>query len=704
MLPTLGTNTTCRLPADPSANPGLELVEAFPNATFNTPIFLTHAGDGGGRIFVVERGGTVRVLAGPNDASADVFLDVNATGVPPDLNSEMGLLGFAFHPDFETNGFVYASWVTTTGGPRRSRISRFQADPPTAGSIDAATEEVVLEVEQPYGNHNGGMIAFGPDGYLYIGLGDGGSANDPLGHGQNTDTLLGSILRIDVDTATGGNEYGIPPGNPFENGVGGAPEICAWGFRNPWRFSFDRLTGVMWIGDVGQGTREEISLLDGCGGNYGWNTMEGFLCFQGADCDQTGLTLPLADYPRSVGESITGGYVYRGSEVPSLYGAYIYADYDLDQLFIWRAGEEPIPDVGAYTVGQIGSFGEDEAGEVYVIPLFGDVIQRFAETDPGPAPEPFPETLSATGCFSDTANLVPAPGVAPYETSSPLWSDGALKRRWVALPEGGKLTYDDTGKWTAPTGTVFLKHFEIEFEEGNASTTKRLETRVIVQDDDGIRGYTYRWRADGSDADLLSGADAEPLSIETGAGTAAVNWQYPSRQQCRSCHTVVSGGLLGLESRQLNGDTNYPGGFVGNQIEALLAWDLLDPAPAPGAVPAGWPAVDDDDAPVGTRVRAWMHSNCAHCHMDGANNGVDLDLRFDTPLADTGLCLTPPDKGNLGIVGGLLLDPGDHTNSLVWHRLSATPPQQMPPLAVSRLDQAAADAMATWIDGLAGCD
>jgi glucose/arabinose dehydrogenase len=297
-----------------------EVTDAFPNLSFNRPVGVYHAGDGTNRLFVIDQQGEILVFENSkNTQTSEVFLNIRDRVL---YGGEQGLLGLAFHPNFASNGLFYVDY--TADNPRRTVIARYTVAQGNPNQGNENSEKVVMEVYQPYSNHNGGQIAFGPDGYLYVALGDGGSGGDPLGNGQNRSTMLGSILRIDVNTGGG---YGVPADNPFiGNTHGYRDEIYAYGFRNPWRFSFDPVTGWLWAGDVGQSQREEVDIIEK-GGNYGWNIMEGSLCYNpSSGCEQTGLELPILDYDRNLGYSVTGGFVYRGTELPGLTGAYIYGD------------------------------------------------------------------------------------------------------------------------------------------------------------------------------------------------------------------------------------------------------------------------------------------------------------------------------------------------------------------------------------------
>lgn len=362
-------------PAPPTAQATYAADVAFSNLSFEHPVGIYNAGDGSGRLFVLEQRGAIYVFQNQRSVtSADVFLDirdrVNSAG------SEEGLLGLAFHPDFAGNGFFYVDY--TAGNPRRTVIARFSVVAGDTNKADKASELVLLEVLQPYSNHNGGQLAFGSDGFLYIALGDGGSEGDPQGNGQNCTTLLGKILRIDVDRRLGALNYGIPSDNPFVgNALGFREEIYAYGFRNPWRFSFDPETGWLWAADVGQDRVDEIDIVSK-GQNYGWNIMEGNLCFKpSTGCNQTGLTLPILTYNHSLGDAVTGGFVYRGSELPELAGWCIYGDYGSGRIWALRYDgvEAPVNTELLDSSLNISSFGVDEQNELHICDYNGQIYK-----------------------------------------------------------------------------------------------------------------------------------------------------------------------------------------------------------------------------------------------------------------------------------------------------------------------------------------
>ncbi len=351
-------------------------VSAFPNLSFTRPVDLQHAGDNTNRIFVVEQEGVISVFANnASVASKKTFLDIKSK--VNDSGNEEGLLGLAFHPNYETNGYFYVNY--TASSPRRTVISRFKVSTADPDIADAASELIILEFAQPYSNHNGGQVSFGPDGFLYIATGDGGSGGDPDENGQNRATLLGKILRIDVNSQEDGNEYAIPADNPFkENGSGYREEIYAYGLRNPWRFSFDVPTNRLWAGDVGQNAYEEIDIIEK-GGNYGWDTMEGKHCFEpSSGCNQSGLKLPIWEYNRDQGISITGGFVYRGPTLDGLTGKYIYADFGTRSVWALNVSNlaKPVNNKLLQADFNISSFGVDQNNELYLCG-FDDKIYKL---------------------------------------------------------------------------------------------------------------------------------------------------------------------------------------------------------------------------------------------------------------------------------------------------------------------------------------
>ena len=367
--------------------------QVFSNLQFERPVSLRN--DGTDRLFVVEQFG--KIMTFPNKADVTettVFLDLQDRVIANEIYIEAGLLGLAFHPNYADNGYFYVNYITEE--PLRTILSRFERLTTDATRADPNSEVILLEIEQPTHNHNGGDLAFASDGYLYVALGDGSLGNDTFDHAQNLETLLGAVLRIDVDHPGDGLNYGIPPDNPFVgNQQGYREEIYAYGFRNPWRFSFDAETGELWLGDVGETSWEEIDLLTP-GGNYGWPITEGLVCHQAPTCDQTGLIPPIWTYDHQIGRAITGGYVYRGDAASELYGRYIYADWGERKVWMLQLDQQNNPvNIQLDTpIKFFSGFGEDHHHELYAVAYFTGEIFRFHRTSTDPESPPVPGTIT----------------------------------------------------------------------------------------------------------------------------------------------------------------------------------------------------------------------------------------------------------------------------------------------------------------------
>ena len=694
-------NTSCVAGDRPSSTVTLALERAFPNlANLASPVLLLQAPANGATWHVVEQGGRVRAFDNqPAVTTTRVFVDI-ASRVRS--GGETGLLGMAFHPGYPADPRVYLSY-THDSGALVSRVSEFRTRDGGA-TLDPASERVLLTVPQPASNHNGGNIAFGPDGYLYVGLGDGGSGGDPwgtIGNGQDLRTLLGKMLRIDIGGTSGAVPYRIPAGNPYAGrplcntgtGADSCPEIYAYGFRNPWRWSFDRGSGELWVGDVGQSALEEIDRVVS-GGNYGWRCFEGTRAFN-ASCgpNAAGSRPPVAEYGRTAGQSVTGGYVYRGTAIPALVGRYVFGDFVTGRLWHVARDASPTLDVtqaAALATGlSIASFAEGLDGELYVV-HYGGTLHRLRAGVAGGGSS-VPNLLSATGCVLASDPTRPVAGLVPYAPNAPFWSDGAAKDRYLALPNGATMSVAPDGDFELPNGTVLMKLFRL--------AGRPVETRLFMRHTDGEwAGYTYEWNAQGNDAVRVIGGKSASVGGQT--------WVFPSEAQCLACHTAAAGRSLGLEIAQLNRDLLYPQtGRTANQVVTLNAVRMFSPPET--RAPSAMPAMPDPYGSSGTlasRARAYLHTNCAQCHRPNGGTPTNLDLRYTTELAGTNACNLPPQAGELGIANARIIAAGDASRSVLVARMNRRDAQAMPPLASTVTDTVGVSLVTAWINSLTGCN
>ncbi|MEQ1859077.1 MAG: PQQ-dependent sugar dehydrogenase [Chthoniobacteraceae bacterium] len=763
-----------RLPGpwtDVPANPPpttYQQVDAFsPNITFTDPTCLATPPGETDRLFVCQKGGLLRVVPSisATPPTASTFMNLSALlasrGEAISTTSEQGLLGLAFHPNYAVNGFFYLFYSVTVGSSVYERVSRFNADATDPNLADTTSELVLIEQRDDAGNHNGGDLHFGPDGYLYVSLGDEGNQNDSLNNSQRiTKDFLSAILRIDVDKRPGNLEpnanpnpaiyptnpppdavkrdagiarYSIPADNPFVPPTPGNPpgpwngnfngtaiptadlpyvrsEFWAVGFRNPWRMSFDPATGELWVGDVGGDAREEVDVVT-AGKNYGWAYREGFIngpksASAPANFDAVYHTRPVYEYHHTVatgdpnfeGDSVTGGVVYRGSRLSNLVGAYIFADHVSGNVWSLRRNGAAAPTVERiFGSGGISAFGRD--------PSNGDVLIANLSTDRvrrlvgSAAPTAFPQTLGATGLFADLTDLAPNPGLVPYTVNLQFWSDHALKRRWFTLPVGlPGMTWSRDGLWDFSAGQFWVKHFDLELERGNPATAKRIETRLLVRNAAGVYGVSYRWDDAGTDATLVADEGVEfPLNVSV-AGTPTVQtWRIPSRAQCVSCHTAQGGHALSFTTRQLNRDDNLQGA-IGNTLDLLRVHGYFANEPGPPRTLPRHVRADETTYTIEARARSYLAVNCAYCHQAGGTAGVaQWDGRPELSLAQTGL-IHGVATNNGGNPANRLIVPGDATGSIVLQRIAAANGfTRMPPLATSENDQAGIDLITNWI-------
>jgi uncharacterized repeat protein (TIGR03806 family) len=690
-LDTLPSNTTCLASVFEGSivSGSLKLERSYANLSLPPMTAMTMRPGDSTRWYVADRNGRIWWFDATNDNTAQLNLALDITSAV-DTTGEGGLLDISFHPDFSGNGYIYVYYTATgpdSSTPLITHIVRFTTNN-GGDSFDPASEFTVLTVNQPYTNHNGGKIGFGTDGYLYIGLGDGGSGGDPQNHAQNTNDLLGAMLRIDVDS---GSPYAIPADNPFAGG-GGRAEIYAWGLRNPWRWSFDQLTDALWLGDVGQSSWEEVDIIVN-GGNYGWRCYEGSHAYNTSGCaPASNYIMPVAEYGRTEGASITGGYVYRGTAIPALTGVYVFTDFSSGTiwgLFPTGTGDYQRQTLIPTTGSGIAAMAQSNDGELYFLNLYNSQIHRLTHDTQATGGGP-PVQLSATGCVDPGNPAEPAPAMIPYAVNLSFWSDGAEKERYLAVPDGTTIDIAADGDFDMPHGSVLLKHFRLN---GNL-----IETRFMVRRDDGSwAGYSYEWNASLTDAQLveLGGKD---VSID------GQTWHYPSRAECLSCHTNAAGGSLGVEALQLNRNQTYPvTGRTANQLDTFNAIGLLSEPLDPDLKNAALTTPDSPDA-IKLRARSYLHANCANCHRPGGTTQANMDLRYDTAFAEMGICGVTPQNGDLGITDARLFAPGEPARSLLLERISRLDSTRMPPSSSNMVDPDGIALIADWITAVSSCN
>lgn len=687
-------NSTCLAPERPLTDASIALTRVFSSLSFSRSLGLLREPLNNDRWYVIEQAGRVQVFSDSASPNLRTFIDIQTR--VDDGPNEAGLLAMAFHPDFATNRQVFLYYTRDNGNlPRRNTLARYTSND-GGQTLDPASEEILLSLQPPYGNHYGGQLGFDNSGYLYLSLGDGGSSGDPGNRAQTTSNLFGSVLRIDVNS---GSPYGIPADNPFAGNslcdsgesstIGNCPEIYAWGLRNPWRWSFDRATGDMWLADVGQDRVEEINIIQP-GGNYGWRLREGRQCYSpSTNCGTAGLIDPVAVIAHPDAQSITGGYVYRGDAIPALIGRYLVGDFITGGLWALESDENGnfTPELLESTGLNIASFAEDAEGEVYVLALNGEIYRL----DPATATsDNFPRLLSQTGCVDPANPRQPASGLIPYEVKAPFWSDGAQKQRWLALPDNTSVDQSEDGDWALPAGSVLMKHFRL--------ADRLIETRLFVRHNDGQwAGYSYEWNSEGTDATWVQGGKL--------ANIGGQEWVFPGGADCMRCHTAAAGRSLGLETAQLNGDLLYPvTGRSANQLVTHASIGVLG-EPLPGS-PEGLPRLVnpyDTNQSLDARARAYLHTNCAQCHRPDGPTNVNLDLRYNTEFTAMNICDIPPQNGNLGIDEAQLFAPGAPERSLLVERMDRRDLYAMPPLASKQVDSQGVALIGDWIASVAEC-
>jgi uncharacterized repeat protein (TIGR03806 family) len=680
------------------------LIDAFPFLTFTNPVLVTPVPGLANRLAVAERGGRVLVFA--NDPAAfypDVLVDLSvaASWAPVITGGEQGVLGLAFDPDFATNGWLYVTYSISAAQCGMSmnctRLVRLTAVEGESLSVDPFSARTLLQWVEPFADHKAAALAFGPDGMLWISSGDGGGS--PQISAQNLQLLRGKVLRIDVHA---GNPYAIPPDNPFAGHPTRRNEIFSYGLRAPRRFSFDRLTGDFWIGDAGM-TEDEIDHIPfglHTALNFGWNLCEGTHDVAGAGCGTAGLTAPLVtvSHSQSASLGVFGGYVYRGSRIPELYGLYVFGDQVTGRIWSSDPLSSPAVEEIGFVFG-LESLGEDRDGDLLAVSRLDGKIYRFvaagSELDPN-----VPQSLAATGLFADAAALEPAPGVVPFDVNVPGWASFASTRRWLALPEDGLIGFSPTGAWTFPEGTALVQQLDLP----GASGPVHAETRVLLRQSSGWRGYSYQWSADQTATAHATAPTNADFEVDFGSGPQTLRWHFATSSECLGCHTDAGGRALGLRTRQVNRVTDLGAGPV-SQLDHLACLGVFESPIGPASSYSSFPAPEDPRATLDQHARAYLDVNCASCHSPGAPAPGGIDLRFDTAVDATHTLFVPATHGDLGVPGGLRIRPGHHEASVLAARMTASDSSVWMPKLALLPDFTGAALVSAWIDsGIPGRD
>lgn len=722
----------------PEPPPPLRPERIFPKLSFRKPTVLTSA-PGTDRMFVAEHAGKIfSIPAGSTSDEADLFLDVaqvvdrlNATGQQPVALE--AVYGLTFDPQFADNRFCYVCYVVRHRDHSRgqladgTRVSRFQvsrADPP---QCDPASETLIISWLQ--GGHNGGCLKFGLDGCLYISSGDGGTAFPPdgLNSGQDVSNLLSAILRIDVKHPSQGRPYAIPADNPFVELEKARGEIWAYGLRNPWKMSFDRQTGDLWVGDVGWELWELVYRVNK-GDNFGWSLVEGR---QPVHTERqrgpTPIVPPTIEIPHTEGASVTGGFVYRGQRFPELVGTYIFGDWETRRIWGVKLDGKTVGErreIVEPTV-RIVDFAEDRDGELYLLDHDDGTVHMLVRNEAQRTENRFPRKLSETGLFKSASDHQVAAGVIPFSINAEQWSDYATVERFLAVPGIDSIKLRDKAKiidgsmfsrtMDFPRDTVLMKTLSLDLVQGDPSSRRRLETQVLHFDGREWRGYTYEWNEAEADGELVEGTGrTRSLKVtdpQAPGGQRTQAWRYASRMECIRCHNPWSEYTLAFNIPQINRPHN-DGSLSDNQIRTYrhigLFEDVVETPDATDPFAEASPPKPADKLPrlarpfdptldLNDRARSYLHANCGHCHRFNGGGSSFIYLQFDLPLGDVKALGQRPTQGTFGIHDAQIIAPGDPYRSVLYFRLAKSGPGHMPHLGARIVDERGLTLIHDWI-------
>jgi len=679
--------TTSRLTGSPEPPPPLRSERVFPNLTFKSPVQLIPFPDHRRYVLVEEHGMIYSFPNDPSCAKAELLLD--ARKEIRNLDKIEGCRGvgstysLVFDPNFSENRHCYLMILLASTDRRKplqngTRISRFKVTDTDPPKIDPATEEVLITWVG--GGHNGCDLQFGNDGFLYISAGDAEDPSPPdrLQTGQDISDLMSSILRIDVHHAADGKPYAIPADNPFIGFPKARPEVWCYGLRNPWRMSFDRKTGRLWIGDVGW-ERWEMIIAAEKGGNYGWSVMEGpQVCLPDGKRGPTPILPPAHAIPHPISASITGGFVYHGSKLKGFEGQYFCGDWESRRVWALPVNGAALGERRevARTAQRIVAFAEQADGELLLVDYEGGGLHRLTANDAGAGNAEFPRTLSKTGLFSALPLQSPSPGVLPFRVNASCWTDGAAGERWIAIPGTGTIQLVDKNKdW--PRESVWPKDSVVA--KTLSLGGRRIETQVLHFDGLLWNGYSYVWNEAQTDAAL---APVDGAEVDLGGGR---KWRVLGRAACMGCHTPWQGYVLTVNGAQLPDLKKF-------QEAGLLGRD----------VPRPQPLVDpyDENAPLDDRARSYLAANCGHCHRFGGGGAAKIDLRQEVPLADMKIAGVRPTLGAFDLTDPYLVCGADPSRSVLLFRISKLGQGRMPHIGSEAVDERGVRLIRAWIASL----
>jgi uncharacterized repeat protein (TIGR03806 family) len=744
--------TTSRVIGSPDPPPPYRSRRVYPKLKLDNPMMVVRQPVGDQYLTIVQEWGggpsrVVRFRDHPDVATTEEL-----------LNLDRCAYDIVFHPDFQRNGYLYIGSkgpLSAESSARKMAVTRYTMSrtPPYALDPNSA----VTIIDWPSDGHDGAAMVFGQDGTFYVTSGDGTTDSDTAVVGQDMSRLTAKLLRIDVDNPDPGRHYSVPKDNPFVGMEGARPETWAYGFRNPWRMTIDRETGHIWVGNNGQDLWEQAYLIEK-GANYGWSVYEGSHPFYpNRKLGPTPVVKPTVEHPHSEARSLTGGIVYYGTRYPELRGAYVYGDYSTGKIWAIRHDgrralwHREIAD----TTLQIAGFATDAHGEILIVD-----IRRpdggFYTLEPSPPSAThlsFPRRLSESGLFRSVKGHVPDPALIPYDVNAPLWSDGAHKERYIALPGAdARIDFTTWRGWNFPDGTVLVKSFALEGEPGNSRSRRWIETRFLTKQEGEWVGYSYEWNREQTDAVLVEakGLDREyqvriPRSKEHPDGIRKQSWRFPSRAECMTCHSRAANFVLGLNVLQMNRDHRW-NGVRENQLRRLerlgvlrvdyaaearellredgrkrgLTGDALEAhvnrhaaaggqrGPAASSLLALPPEkyarlADPADAkqPLDLRARSYLHANCSGCHVEAGGGNSQIELELTTEPARQRIIDVKPVHDAYGLPDARLIAPGSPERSVLLHRISHRDRGHMPPLATSRVDEQAVSLLRQWVKQLA---